>query len=124
MSTSVKTVLSLSEFFDTLSDEELELVAGICEPATFDEGHILITEDDTTDEFYVIASGRVGENTGTSVATNAMFTCLHTDSTVQLPASGQVTTQQFFWFLDGSLDDLLRRASRDLKLQIPAEGSG
>jgi len=67
----------------------------------------------------LIASGRAGENTGISVATNAMFTCLHTDSTVQVPAAGRVTTQQFFWFLEGSLDDLLRRASRDLKLQIP-----
>ena len=72
----------------------------------------------------VIASGRAGENAGLSVATNAMFTCLHTDSTVQVPAAGQATTQQFFWFLEGSLMDLLRRASRDLKLQIPAAGSG
>ena len=71
----------------------------------------------------VIASGRAGENVGLSVATNAMFTCLHTDSTVQVPAAGQATTQQFFWFLEGSLMDLLRRASRDLKLQIPAAGS-
>jgi formylglycine-generating enzyme required for sulfatase activity len=72
----------------------------------------------------VIASGRAGENVGLSVATNAMFTCLHTDSAVQVPAAGQATTQQFFWFLEGSLMDLLRRASRDLKLQIPAAGSG
>jgi len=72
----------------------------------------------------VIASGRAGENAGISVATNAMFTCLHTDSTVQVPASGRVTTQQFFWFLDGNLEDLLRRACRDLKLQIPAAGNG
>jgi formylglycine-generating enzyme required for sulfatase activity len=71
----------------------------------------------------VIASGRAGENASFSVATNAMFTCLHTDSTVQVPGAGQVTTQQFFWFLDGSLDDLLRRASRDLKLQIPGPGN-
>jgi len=72
----------------------------------------------------VIASGRAGENAGLSVATNAMFTCLHTDSTVQVPAAGRATTQQFFWFLDGCLDDLLRRVSRDLKRQTPAKGSG
>jgi hypothetical protein len=66
----------------------------------------------------VIATGRAGESTSFSVATNAMFTCLHTDSTVPVPAAGQVTTQQYFWFLEGSLDDLLQRASRDLKLQI------
>jgi len=59
MSASVKTILSLSEFFETLSDVQLELVASICEPATYDKDHILIKEDDTTDEFYVIASGAV-----------------------------------------------------------------
>jgi formylglycine-generating enzyme required for sulfatase activity len=72
----------------------------------------------------VIASGRAGESAGFSVATNAVFTCLHTDATVQVPAAGQVTTQQFFWFLEGSLEVLLRRVSRDLKIQTPPAGNG
>jgi hypothetical protein len=64
----------------------------------------------------VVASGRAGPSTSFSLATNAVFTCLHTDSRVQVPAAGQVTTRQFFWFLEGSLDDLRRRVARDLKL--------
>jgi CRP-like cAMP-binding protein len=59
MSTSIKTALSLSEFFDTLTDVQLELVASICDPATYNKDHILIKEDDTTDDFFVIASGAV-----------------------------------------------------------------
>ena len=66
----------------------------------------------------VIGSGRAGESTGFSVATNTVFTCLHTDATTSVPAGGQVTTRQFLWFLDGNLDDLLRRARQDLKLTL------
>jgi len=62
----------------------------------------------------VIATGRVGGD-GLSVATNTLFTCLHTDSTVQVPANQQTTTRQVFWFLEGSLEDLLTRYRRDLK---------
>lgn len=72
----------------------------------------------------IIASGRAGENAGFSVATNAIFTCLHTDATTQVPAAGQATTQQFFWFLDGSLEVLRERVSRDLKLPTPPAGKG
>lgn len=43
---------------------------------------------------------------GLSVATNAVFTCLHADSTVQVPTAGQAPTQQFIRFLEGNLDDL------------------
>ncbi len=64
----------------------------------------------------VIGSGRAGENAGFSVSTNAMFTCLHTDSGVRVPAGGQVTTRQLLWFLEGDLDDLRRRVIDDLRL--------
>ena len=67
----------------------------------------------------VIATGRAGEGSGFSVATNALFTCLHTDSTVEVPPSGQATTRQLFWFLEGTIDDLLVRCRRDLD---PAPG--
>jgi len=62
----------------------------------------------------VVASGRVGSD-GLSVATNTLFTCLHTDSTVKVPPNHETTTRQAFWFLEGSLDDLLTRFRRDLK---------
>lgn len=61
----------------------------------------------------VIATGRVGEDAGFSVATNTLFTCLHTDSVRQVPPRQQTTTRQLFWFLDGTLDDLLSRFRRD-----------
>jgi hypothetical protein len=63
----------------------------------------------------VIASGRAGDASGFGTATNTLFTCLHTDSTVSVPASGRITTRQFFWFLEGGLEDLARRVERELK---------
>jgi hypothetical protein len=63
----------------------------------------------------VVATGRAGNATSLSIATNALFTCLHADSTVQVEAKGSTTTRQFFWFLEGPLDDLLPRCQRDLE---------
>ncbi|MBL7038357.1 MAG: SUMF1/EgtB/PvdO family nonheme iron enzyme [Pirellulaceae bacterium] len=62
----------------------------------------------------VVASGRIGSDS-LSVATNTLFTCLHTDSTVKVPPNHETTTRQTFWFLEGSLDDLLARFRGDLK---------
>lgn len=64
----------------------------------------------------VIATGRADNAVGFSIATNAMFTCLHTDSTVRVQPRGRTTTRQFLWFLEGTLDDLLPRSRRDLAL--------
>ncbi len=64
----------------------------------------------------VIATGRAGQGTGFSVATNTLFTCLHNDVTVQVPPGQQTTTRQFFWFLKGTLSELLDRARADLEL--------
>ncbi len=63
----------------------------------------------------VIASGRAGQGSGFSAATNALFTCLHTDSSVEVPARGRATTRQILWFLEGRLDDLAKRWRRDLE---------
>lgn len=63
----------------------------------------------------MIATGQAGEGTGFSVATNTLFTCLHTDSTVQAAPGRQATTRQLFWFLEGDLDDLLRRFRQEFK---------
>lgn len=65
----------------------------------------------------VLATGRAGEASGFSVATNAMFTCLHTDSTVEVPARAQATTRQFLWLLEGGLGDSLPRLRQDLGLK-------
>jgi formylglycine-generating enzyme required for sulfatase activity len=64
----------------------------------------------------IIATGRAGNASRFSTSTNTLFTCLHTNSTVRVEAGGKLTTRQFFWFLDGTLDDLLKRCRRDLEL--------
>ncbi len=61
----------------------------------------------------VIATGRAGEGAGFSVATNTLFTCLHADATIEVPPRQQATTRQLFWFLDGTLDDVLNRSRRE-----------
>lgn len=62
----------------------------------------------------LIASGRGGKGTNFSATTNTLFTCLHTDSSIDVPARGQATTRQVFWFLEGGLEDLSKRWRRDL----------
>ncbi|HUV67014.1 MAG TPA: SUMF1/EgtB/PvdO family nonheme iron enzyme [Sedimentisphaerales bacterium] len=57
----------------------------------------------------IIAAGQAGPRTEFSVATNALFTCLHTDSTAQVAAGQKATTREIFWFLEGSREDLVRR---------------
>lgn len=64
----------------------------------------------------IISTGRVGKGSEFSVATNTLFTCLHTDATVQVAPGQQTTTRQFFWFLKGTLDDLLKQARRHVTL--------
>jgi hypothetical protein len=61
----------------------------------------------------VIATARGGGGAGFSVATNTLFTCLHTDSLCRVPPQEQATTRQLFWFIDGTLDDLVDRFRRD-----------
>jgi hypothetical protein len=63
----------------------------------------------------IIATGRTRPGSGFAVSTNTLFTCLHTDSTVEVAPGEQSTTRQLFWFLEGTLDDLLQRYQRDLQ---------
>ncbi|MBN2139248.1 MAG: SUMF1/EgtB/PvdO family nonheme iron enzyme [Sedimentisphaerales bacterium] len=63
----------------------------------------------------VIATGRGRPGIDFSIATNTLFTCLHTDSTVRIEPVQQASTRQFFWFVEGGLDDLLERIGGDLK---------
>ena len=63
-----------------------------------------------------IATGRRGSASGFSVATNTLFTCLHADATTEVPPAGQITTRQWFWFIEGDLDALRRRVATDLAI--------
>jgi len=62
----------------------------------------------------VIASARC-DGRDFSLATNTLFTCLHTDSTVDVPPNGKATTRQRLYFLKGTLDGLLRRFREDFR---------
>lgn len=63
----------------------------------------------------VIASARAGQGEHFSVCTNTLFTCLHTDGTVNVPAGGSATTRQRLYFLRGTLADLLKRFHADFE---------
>ncbi len=63
----------------------------------------------------VIATGRAGQGSGFSTATNTLFTCLHTDSSIAVPTRGQASTRQIFWFFEGGLDDFSKRWRQDLE---------
>ena len=62
---------------------------------------------------WVIASGRGGEGKEFGVATNTYFTCLHTDSTIDVPPNGRAETRQRLYFLRGTLEDVARRFHED-----------
>lgn len=59
MSPSIKTILALTEFFDGLTDAQLELITPICELETCQKGQVLIQERERSDELYVIGDGAV-----------------------------------------------------------------
>jgi CRP-like cAMP-binding protein len=59
MPKSIPTILSLSEFFHDLTDVQLKLIASICEPAVYKRGHVLIKENERTDDLYVVGEGEV-----------------------------------------------------------------
>jgi formylglycine-generating enzyme required for sulfatase activity len=61
----------------------------------------------------VIAAGVGGPGTDFSDSSNSLFTCLHTESTIQVPAGQEATSREIFWFLEGTLDDLLRRFHKE-----------
>lgn len=64
----------------------------------------------------IIASGRGGDGCDFTARTNSLFTCQHTDSTVDIPAKGRKTTRQVFYFLRGDLPTLLKRFRKDFEL--------
>ncbi|NJN54275.1 MAG: cyclic nucleotide-binding domain-containing protein [Anaerolineae bacterium] len=59
MQQSIAAILSVTEIFDNLTATQLELVASICESATYSQGDVLLQENESTTELYVIARGGV-----------------------------------------------------------------
>ncbi len=51
--------LSMTELFVDLSQDQLDLVAGVCELLHFGKGHIVFEENTGSDELYVIGRGEV-----------------------------------------------------------------
>ena len=59
MQQSITSILSLTEIFDTLSPTQLELIASICVFEEYAKDHILLRENEESDELYVIGGGGV-----------------------------------------------------------------
>ncbi|GIK59088.1 MAG: cyclic nucleotide-binding domain-containing protein [Chloroflexi bacterium] len=59
MQQSIAAILSVTEIFDNLTPTQLELVASICDSATYNQGDVLLQENESTTELYVIARGGV-----------------------------------------------------------------
>lgn len=59
MQQSIVATLSLTEIFDNLTSNQLELVAAICDSATYKRGDVLLRENESTDELYIIGRGGV-----------------------------------------------------------------
>lgn len=56
---SIAAILSVTELFDTFTSVQLDLVAAICELAEFSPGDVLVREQESSDEMYIIARGGV-----------------------------------------------------------------
>ena len=59
MQPSIRTILATTEIFDNFSDAQLTLVAALCTPVTYSRGHVVLSENDASDEMYVIGRGGV-----------------------------------------------------------------
>lgn len=59
MQPSITAILSLAEIFENLTNTQFELVASICDPETYKKGEVMLRENDSSDEMYVIGRGGV-----------------------------------------------------------------
>lgn len=59
MQQSITSILSLTEIFDNLTAVQLELIASICVSEEYSKGHVLLRENEDSDELYIIGSGGV-----------------------------------------------------------------
>jgi CRP/FNR family transcriptional regulator, cyclic AMP receptor protein len=59
MQPSITAILSVTDIFDNLTPTQLQLVASICEPATYQDGDVIIKEYESSNALYVIGRGSV-----------------------------------------------------------------
>ncbi len=59
MQPSIRTILATTEIFDNFTEAQLTLVAALCTPVTYRLGHIVLNENEASDEMYVIGRGGV-----------------------------------------------------------------
>ncbi|MBK7217203.1 MAG: cyclic nucleotide-binding domain-containing protein [Candidatus Promineofilum sp.] len=59
MQPSIRTILATTEIFDNFSDAQLTLVAALCTPVTYSRGHVVLSENEASDEMYIIGRGGV-----------------------------------------------------------------
>jgi CRP/FNR family transcriptional regulator, cyclic AMP receptor protein len=59
MQQSISGILSLTDMFENFTKTQLELVAALCEPNSYAEGDIVFEENASSDDLYIIRSGRV-----------------------------------------------------------------
>ncbi len=59
MQPGIRTILATTEIFDNFSDAQLTLVAALCTPVTYSRGHVVLSENEASDEMYVIGRGGV-----------------------------------------------------------------
>jgi CRP-like cAMP-binding protein len=59
MQPSTVAILSVTEIFHDFSQPQLEMVAAICEPETYQKGDVILHEYDTSKALYVIGLGHV-----------------------------------------------------------------
>ena len=59
MQPSIRTILATTGIFDNFSDDQLTMVAALSTPVTYGQGHILLTENEQSDDLYIIGRGGV-----------------------------------------------------------------
>lgn len=59
MQPSTRAILATTEIFDNFSEAQLTLVAALCTAATYNQGHVLISENEPSDDMYIIGRGGV-----------------------------------------------------------------
>ncbi len=55
----IRTILATSGIFDTFNEAQLTLVAALCTPVSYNKGHVLISENDSSSDMYIIGRGGV-----------------------------------------------------------------
>jgi CRP-like cAMP-binding protein len=118
MQQSIPTILSLAELFDSLTKTQLELVASICEPTTYESGSILIQENEASDELYVIGRGKV------AIIMNPSFVSAQQDDDVEPVVVAELSHGQVFGeiaLVDQGIRSATARVSQDSSyiLRIP-----